>query len=155
MSMFLRPLLVLLGLSMFTSASAEVAAVAVASTLRHAFEEISPLFTRDTGHTLRATYGSSGNFYSQIRQGAPFDMFLAADTEFPDRLVREKHAMAPMTVYGEGRLVLMAPTRGPVKTDTAMADLKAALADGRLRKLAFAKAFLAKVLLKHSAGATP
>ena len=143
MSMFLRPLLVLLGLSMFTSASAEVAAVAVASTLRHAFEEISPLFTRDTGHTLRATYGSSGNFYSQIRQGAPFDMFLAADTEFPDRLVREKHAMAPMTVYGEGRLVLMAPTRGPVKTDTAMADLKAALADGRLRKLAIANPALA------------
>lgn len=142
-STLLRPLLVVLGLSMCTSASAEVATVAVAATLRHAFEEISPLFTRDTGHTLRATFGSSGNFYSQIRQGAPFDVFLAADTEFPDRLVREKHASSPMVVYGEGRLVLMARTGGTVKTDPAMADLKAALADGRLRKLAIANPALA------------
>ncbi len=140
---FVRVWLGLLGFSVFSIASAEVATVAVASTLRHAFEEISPLFTRDTGHTLRATYGSSGNFYSQIRQGAPFDVFLAADTDFPDRLVKERLAMEPLVVYGEGRLVLMASAVGPVKPDPAFFDLKAALADGRLRKLAIANPDLA------------
>lgn len=128
---------------MFTSASAEVATVAVAATLRHAFEEISPLFTRDTGYTLRATYGSSGNFYSQIKQGAPFDLFIAADTDFPHRLIEEKYASPPMVVYGEGRLVLMARADGPVQVDSALNDVKLALRDGRLQKLAIANPALA------------
>lgn len=138
-----RFLLCVLGLALCTNASAEVATVAVAATLRHAFEEISPMFTHDTGHTLRATYGSSGNFYSQIRQGAPFDVFLAADTEFPYRLIKENFATQPMVVYGEGRLVLMARAGGPVKVDSAFADVAVALKDGRLQKLAIANPALA------------
>lgn len=119
-------------------AHAETATVAAAATLRHALAEIVPRFTQATGHTLKVAYGSSGNFYSQIKQGAPFDLFLSADMEFPQMLVDEKFATPPVHAYAEGRLVLLVPSGSKLKTDNILKDLHAALQDGRLRKFAIA-----------------
>lgn len=112
--------------------------VAAAATLRYALNEISPQFTKATGHTLKLAYGSSGNFYSQIKQGAPFDVFLSADMVFPQKLVDEQLAAHPAVPYSEGRLVLLLPKKSRLKADGTLADLAAALKDGRLSKLAIA-----------------
>lgn len=119
-------------------AHAGSATVAAAATLRYALDEIAPQFTKATGHTLKVAYGSSGNFYSQIKQGAPFDVFLSADMVFPQKLVHEKRAVPPAVPYAEGRLVLLLPRKSRLKPDGSLDDLAAALKDGRLSKLAIA-----------------
>lgn len=117
---------------------AATATVAAAATLRYALDEIAPAFKKSTGHELKVAYGSSGNFYSQIKQGAPFDVFLSADMEFPQKLVDEHKAKAPVRVYAEGRLVLLLPLQSRLKVDGSLKDLEAAVKDGRLQKLAIA-----------------
>lgn len=117
---------------------AATAKVAAAATLRHALEEIAPEFKKATGHDLKVAFGSSGNFYSQIMQGAPFDVFLSADTEFPQKLVDAKKAQPPVRVYAEGRLVLLLPLQSRLKVDGRLKDLAAAMEDGRLTRLAIA-----------------
>ena len=119
-------------------AQAGTATVAAAATLRYALEDMAPRFRQATGHTLKVAYGSSGNFYSQIKQGAPFDVFLSADMVFPQKLVAEKLATPPVHAYAEGRLVLLVPNKSPLKADGSLQDLAAALKDGRLSKLAIA-----------------
>lgn len=119
-------------------AQAETATVAAAATLRHALAELIPGFSQATGHTLKVAYGSSGNFYSQIKQGAPFDLFLSADMAFPQKLVEEKLARPPVLAYAEGRLVLLVPVGGELEPDGTLNDLAAALQEGRVRKLAIA-----------------
>lgn len=120
------------------AAHAGSATIAAAATLRYALDEISPQFTKVTGHSLKVAYGSSGNFYSQIKQGAPFDVFLSADMVFPQKLLDEKLAASPVLPYAEGRLVLLLPRESRLKPDGTLADLAAALKDGRLSKLAIA-----------------
>ncbi|HEX4843629.1 MAG TPA: molybdate ABC transporter substrate-binding protein [Limnobacter sp.] len=124
-------------------AQADTLTVATAATLRYAFEEIAQAFEAETGHTVKAVYGSSGNFVSQIRQGAPFDLFVAADMEYPELLLTQGLAQPPVQQYARGRLVLMVPNDSPLKPDGTLRDLKAALQDGRLKKLAIANPKLA------------
>ena len=59
---------------------------AVAANFRAAAQELGALFTAATGHTARFSFGSSGQLYAQITQGAPFDVYLAADRHYPRRL---------------------------------------------------------------------
>jgi molybdate transport system substrate-binding protein len=82
--------------------------------------------------------GSSGNFVSQIRQGAPFQIFMCADEQFVFDLAREGFARNEGALYAVGRIVLIVPHGSPLKADGSFADLKAALADGRLKKFAIA-----------------
>src|SRR5689334_6722657 len=69
-----------------TPALAEQALVAVAANFVPPFREIAVEFEKTTGHTLQVVTGSSGNFYSQIKNGAPFDVFFSADMERPKLL---------------------------------------------------------------------
>ena len=119
-------------------AQAGKATVAAAATLRYALEEIAPKFTQATGHTVNVAYGASGNFYSQIKQGAPFDVFLSADMAFAQKLVDEKLAEPPVHAYAEGRLVLLVPNNSELKADGSLKDLAASLNDGRLKRFAIA-----------------
>ncbi|HXE90222.1 MAG TPA: molybdate ABC transporter substrate-binding protein [Terriglobales bacterium] len=89
-------------------ASAEELRVAAASDLTFALPEIVAAFERQTGHNVRVTYGSSGNFYAQIQHGAPFDVLLSADVEYPRRLEQAGIAGAPV-LYAIGRIVVWAP----------------------------------------------
>ncbi|HEX4879831.1 MAG TPA: molybdate ABC transporter substrate-binding protein [Limnobacter sp.] len=124
-------------------ARADTITVATAATLRYAFEDIAKAFQKETGHTVKVVYGSSGNFVSQIRQGAPFDVFVAADMEYPELLLAQGFANPPVQQYARGRLVLMVPNDSPLKPDGTLGDLKMALQDGRLKKLAIANPRLA------------
>src|SRR5690606_28664103 len=67
-------------------------AVAAAADLKFALGEIAPRFEADTGHAVRLTFGSSGNFAQQIARGAPFELFLSADEDYVFRLAAAGHA---------------------------------------------------------------
>jgi molybdate transport system substrate-binding protein len=71
-------------------------------------------------------------------QGAPFELFLSADERFVFELVDRGRAVDRGTLYAIGRLVLFAAAASPVRVDADLADLAAAAADGRLRRLAIA-----------------
>lgn len=72
-------------------------------------------FERDTGHRVQLAVGSTGKHYAQIVHGAPFDAFLAADTERPARLEREGRALAGSRItYAIGQLALWSPNPGLV-----------------------------------------
>jgi molybdate transport system substrate-binding protein len=112
--------------------------VAAASDLKFALEEVAAQFERETGHKLRLVFGSSGNFYAQILQGAPFHLYLSADEDFVFKLADAGKTADRGRLYARGRIGLMVPTGSPLQPDGELKDLGAALKDGRLRKLAIA-----------------
>ncbi len=94
------------GSSAPASPSGEVI-VAVASNFAEPLERLAEEFTRETGHRLVISSGSSGKFYAQIRNGAPFDVLLSADQEHATRLGRERLAeAATQFTYAVGRVVV-------------------------------------------------
>jgi len=81
--------------------------VAAASDLAEAMNEIAANFEKATGCAVRVSAGSSGNFLSQIENGAPFDVFFSADIEYPKKLEAEGLAAAGSTyLYALGKIVL-------------------------------------------------
>jgi molybdate transport system substrate-binding protein len=94
-----------------TPTLAEQALVAVAANFVPPFREIAIEFEAASGHTLRVAAGSSGNFYSQIKNGAPFDVFLSADMERPKLLEDEGPGVKDSRfTYAIGRLALWSPS---------------------------------------------
>ena len=108
--------------------------IAVASNFRVPAEEIAARFTAETGHEVRISSGSTGKLYAQIINGAPFAIFLAADSERPKRLEEQMYGVAATRVtYAVGRLVLW--SRDPALGE---GDCRAALKDLQGRRLAIA-----------------
>ncbi len=122
---------------------ADAPTIAVAANLQFALPEIAAAFGRASGHDVRLAFGSSGNFRRQIADGAPFELFLSADASYVEDLVRERRTVDDGVVYAIGRLALFVPTGSPVVPDPQLRGVAAALADGRLRKLAIANPELA------------
>jgi molybdate transport system substrate-binding protein len=112
--------------------------VAAASDLKFALEEVAGRFEKDTGSKLKLVFGSSGNFTSQILQGAPFHLFLSADENFVYRLSDTGKAVDRGRAYAVGRIGIIVPPGAPLKADGEFKDLAAALKDGRLQKFAIA-----------------
>ncbi|HEV3201082.1 MAG TPA: molybdate ABC transporter substrate-binding protein [Bryobacteraceae bacterium] len=96
--------------------------IAAAADLNFALEEISREFHKTHPATdLRVAYGSSGNFYTQLRNHAPFDLFLSADVEYPRKLAQEGLAVAgSVFVYAVGRIVVWLPAESPLDPATAL-----------------------------------
>jgi molybdate transport system substrate-binding protein len=115
-----------------------VPTVAAASDLKFALEEVATRFEKDSGHKLRLVFGSSGNFYSQILQGAPFQMFMSADESYVLKLADVGKTIDRGRLYALGRIGLIVPNGSPLKADGELVDLAAALKDGRLQKFAIA-----------------
>lgn len=95
------------------AAHAEEVSVAVAANFATPMQKIAVLFTQDTGHTATLSMGSTGKFYAQIKNGAPFHVLLSGDEETPLRLEQE-NAAAPHTrfTYAVGKLVLWSKQAG-------------------------------------------
>lgn len=125
------------------AASAQAPLVAAAASVKPAFDEIVDAYRRETGQGVRVSYGSTGNFAQQIRNGAPFELFLSADEATVERLAAEGLARDRGVVYATGRIVIFVPKDSPLRADASLADLGAALADGRLRRFAIANPDLA------------
>ncbi|MEO9969982.1 MAG: molybdate ABC transporter substrate-binding protein [Hyphomonadaceae bacterium] len=91
------------------------ATLAVASNFRPAMEHLKAEFEQETGYTLSVSYGATGQFFAQIQSGAPFDVFLAADTLRPSLL--QGIGTTPRT-YAIGQLALWSPVKEPVSSNT-------------------------------------
>jgi molybdate transport system substrate-binding protein len=110
--------------------------VAAAADLKFAMTEMAAEFEKQTGTNVLVTFGSSGNFFSQIQNGAPFDFFFSADIDYPKKL--EAAGLAePGTLYeyALGRLVIWAPVDS--KLDAAKLGWKTLL-DSSVQKIAIA-----------------
>jgi molybdate transport system substrate-binding protein len=117
---------------------APVPNVAAASDLQFALNDITAQFRRESGLDVKLAFGSSGNFRRQIAEGAPFELFLSADEAYVDALAREGRTVDAGVRYAIGRLALFVPVGSALKADATLADLKAAVADGRVRRFAIA-----------------
>jgi molybdate transport system substrate-binding protein len=120
------------------AAGAQVPLVAAAADLKFALAELAAEYRRATGRDVRLTFGSSGNFAQQIENGAPFELFLSADEAYVERLRDHGLAKDDGVLYAIGRLALFVPAGSPLRPDPALADLRAAVADGRLKRFAIA-----------------
>lgn len=119
-------------------ANAGEVSAAVAANFTAPVQQIAELFQKETGHTVKFSFGSSGKFYSQIQNGAPFDVFLAADEKNPKLLEQEGLAVKDSRfVYALGKLVLWSAKPGFVD------DKGAVLGKDGFNKLAYADPKLA------------
>ncbi len=115
------------------AARGETLGIAAAADLRFALDEIVTAFRKDNpGDRIDVTYGSSGRFYAQIRQGAPFDLFFSADIAYPRELHAAGMAASAVTPYARGRLVVWSAT-----LDAGRLDLRQ-LADPAIARVAIA-----------------
>lgn len=125
--------LLALALALAAAAQADEVTVAVAANFTAPMQEIATAFAEDTGHTAKTAFGSSGKFYAQIRNGAPFEVFLSADAATPARLTEDGMTVpGSIFTYALGSLVLWSadPERIPA------GDGAAVLQAGNFRKLA-------------------
>jgi molybdate transport system substrate-binding protein len=125
-------------LALLTVASAcasgpSVPTIAAASDLTFALTEVAAQFARDDGATVDLVFGSSGVLTRQIRDGAPFEVFLSADEAFVSELAGVGLTRDQGTLYAEGRIVLFAPTGSPLVVTDGFAGLRGVLANGRQR----------------------
>lgn len=114
---------VLLALGCVTpgAAAGEELTVAVAANFAQTLRALVAAFEQETGHQVNLVVGSSGKHYAQIRHGAPFDVFFAADVARPARLEQEGlTATDSRFTYAEGRLVLWSPEPGRVDAKGAL-----------------------------------
>jgi len=88
------------------TAQADTLSVAVAANVQYVFDNLRAEFKKESGHDLQAVFNSSGKFVSQISNGAPFDVFISADMEYPMALYQQGLTSASPKIYAYGALVL-------------------------------------------------
>ncbi|MDO9096142.1 MAG: molybdate ABC transporter substrate-binding protein [Rubrivivax sp.] len=119
--------------SLTTMAQAGEVQVAVAANFAAPLAQIAQAFTAASGHVLKVSSGSTGKFHTQIVNGAPFEVLLAADDETPKKLLASGHAVAGSHfTYAIGRLVLWSAKPGFVDAQGAV------LASDKVRHVAVA-----------------
>jgi molybdate transport system substrate-binding protein len=116
-------------------ASAQEITVAAAADLQFAFQDVAARFQKDTGHSVKLIFGSSGNFFAQIQNGAPFDIFFSADIDYPRKL-EAAGLTEPGTLYSyaTGKIVLLAPQGSPLDLSRGLQ----VLLDPSIKKIAIA-----------------
>jgi molybdate transport system substrate-binding protein len=123
----------LAGLTLASLPAAAQITVAVAANVQFAMEDLQAAFRKAAGADVGAVYGSSGKLAAQIRNGAPYDVFVSADMDFPDSLAKWGYASGRPRPYAYGKLVLW--TTGSFDPGSGLAGLakrgigKVALAD--------------------------
>jgi len=109
--------------------------VAAASDLNFAFKDLVAEYEQKTGEHIKLTLGSSGTFFSQIENGAPFDVYFSADIRYPQKLIEGGHAVpGSLYQYAVGRIVLWAPNQSKVDVKQGLD----ALLNPSIRKIAIA-----------------
>ena len=112
--------------------------VAAASDLQFAIAEIAEAFTAETGMEVRLSFGSTGNFARQIREGAPFLIFMAADERFIAELHADGFTRDEGELYALGRVVIMVPNGSILTPDPELNNLAEMLAAGQITRFAIA-----------------
>src|SRR5258707_13732318 len=110
--------------------------IAAAADLKFAMGELTETFEKQSGTKVNVTYGSSGNFFSQMQNGAPFDLFFSADIEYPKKLETAGLAeRGTLYEYAVGQIVIWTPANA--KVDVAKHGWNA-LQDSSVEKIAIA-----------------
>ena len=126
----------------WTAASAAAAqrapTIAAAANLNFALTEIAKQFEQTRGARVELVFGASGTLTRQIQDGAPFEMFLAADEEFPNRLSAAGLTRDAGEVYAVGRLVIFAPKASPLTVDERLDGLARLVKTGKISRFAIA-----------------
>jgi len=122
-------------------AIAQTTTVAVAANMKDAFTEIASAFKAGGKPELRVVYGSSGNFTAQIMNGAPFNLFIAADEHFPLELYKNGKTVDEGSIYAIGKLAIISKTSSGIPVLNSKADIARAIASAN--KVAIAKPELA------------
>jgi molybdate transport system substrate-binding protein len=128
--------MVLLVLLIARATPAQEIRVAAAADLKFAMQDVAAQFEKKTGTKVEVSYGSSGNFFSQLQNGAPFDLFFSADIDYPRKLESTGFA-EPGTLYeyAVGRIAIWTPA--DAKVDVARLGWEALL-DASVQKIAIA-----------------
>lgn len=117
------------------SPSGGTLAVAAASDLQSVFPEIVSRFEKATGSKVNVSFGSSGNFFAQIQNGAPFDVYFSADVDYPLQLIASKQAdTGSFYQYATGRIVLWTRKNSGIDVKAGLQTLR----DAKVRRIAIA-----------------
>jgi molybdate transport system substrate-binding protein len=111
--------------------------VAVAANLQAVIKALGQDFKQKTGIAIEPIVGASGNLTAQVRNGAPFDVFLSADMEFPETLFKEGFSAKKPVVYAQGSLVICSVQ------DIGFENWERALLTARINKIAIANPAIA------------
>ena len=140
--MFIRPISLFASLLLFANlAFAQTSTVAIAANMKDAFNEIAIAFKAGGKPEIRVVYGSSGNFAAQIMNGAPFNLFIAADEHFPLELFKNGKTVDEGAIYAIGKLALIAKTSSGIRLADSKTEIARAIV--RANKVAIAKPELA------------
>ena len=136
----LRPLVVLLSVAAGSACTSPPSPprVAAASDLQFVLAEVAERFTEATGERVELVFGSSGTLARQIRDGAPFALFLSADEAFVEDLVHAGRTRDRGVLYAIGRIVLFAPPDSPLKPTEGLEGLTRLLERGQVSRFAIA-----------------
>lgn len=116
-------LIVIMMMTLAFAANAKDLSIAAAANLQFALDEVAKAYKADTGTDVKAVYGSSGKLVSQILNGAKFDIFLAADMDFAQKITDSGMTTAAPVMYAKGLLVLWS-TKYDVKALKDITDPK-------------------------------
>lgn len=135
-------LLLILSFSLITGlAHAQATFVVVAANMKDAFSEIQNQFQKENKGELKVIYGSSGNFASQIMNGAPFHLFISADEQYPLELFKKGKTINEGAVYAIGKLALITNKGKGIALDGSKGKMADAIK--KANKIALAKPELA------------
>ena len=114
---------------------AQTITIAAAADLQFVFQDVTVRFQQDTGRQVKVIYGSSGDFFAQIQNGGPFDLFFSADIAYPQKL-EAAGLTEPGTLYeyATGKIVLLAPKGSPLDLSRG----PSVLLDPQVKKIAIA-----------------
>ena len=126
-------LLTLLLFSTLSFAQSNQITVAVAANVQFAMQDLKTQFKKETGINIIIIIGSSGQLTAQIKQGAPYDIFISADMIYPKNLFENKFAVDTPKVYASGNLVVWS-----VKKGIKLSDNLKELLDNKIQKIALA-----------------
>jgi len=135
-SMRITSILVLILSSLSPFTSTQEITVAAAADLNYALKELAARFEKKTGDKVTLSFGSSGNLFSQIESGAPYDLFFSADEQYPQKLAAAGLLdPASLQIYAVGHLVLWVPNSSDLDPQKLKMDL---LAQPSVQRIAIA-----------------
>jgi molybdate transport system substrate-binding protein len=126
-------------LSFFSSmvTHAEPLTIAVAANVKYAYDELAVEFKNETGVEVQSVLGATGTLAAQVKNGAPYDVLISADTETPDALFNDGFAVGKSKIYAYGTLVLW------TKNTLDLSKGIELLSDSKIQKIAIANPKLA------------
>jgi molybdate transport system substrate-binding protein len=138
---WMKFIIVRLMMAMLLSSSLAQAAppnIAAASDLKFVLEELAAAFEKERGEKVALTFGSSGVIATQIRNGAPFQLYLSADEDYALKLHADGYAQDEGALYAIGRIVLLAPKTSVLPVDAELKGLEEMVRSGKLKRFAIA-----------------